>query len=52
MGDMMHRFVVDELEKIGFDMSIVESSLSALEVGESLRNLLKDSSDKYILVFK
>lgn len=52
VGDMMHRFVVDELEKIWFDMSIVESSLSALEVGESLRNLLKDSSDKYILVFK
>jgi len=49
---MMIRFAADELDKIGFDMDVVQTSLSALEIGDSLRSLLKDSDDKYILVFK
>jgi UDP-N-acetylmuramoyl-tripeptide--D-alanyl-D-alanine ligase len=50
--DMMTRFAADELDKIGFDMTTVQTSLSALEIGDALRTLLKDSDEKYILVFK
>lgn len=50
--DMMTRFAADELDKIGFDMSTVQTSLSALDIGDALRTLLKDSDEKYILVFK
>jgi|GEM_PF-2273819 len=49
---MMTRFTADELDKIGFAMDTVQTSLSALEIGDALRSLLKDSEDKYILVFK
>lgn len=52
VGDMMTRFAADELDKIGFDMDTVQTSLSALDIGDALRTLLKDSEEKYIVVFK
>jgi len=52
VGDMMTRFAADELDKIGFDMDTVQTSLSALDIGDALRALLKDSDEKYIVVFK
>lgn len=48
----MTRFAADELDKIGFDMDTVQTSLSALDIGDALRTLLKDSDEKYIVVFK
>ena len=52
VGQMMSRFVYDELCKIGYTERRIRRYLSSVEAGDALRNLLKKSKGKYIIVFK
>jgi GTP cyclohydrolase FolE2 len=52
VGEMTKKYTMDELQKIGYDMTMVDSYLSSDRAGEDLRALLKQSDEKYILVCK
>jgi len=53
VGEYMHRYMYDELLKIGVDSRIIERFRYADELGDFLRNELSDKDmQKVMLIFK
>ena len=52
VGENMKKFLIDELEKIWFDMSKVKWFNNSIELGKFLKNKLNNTKEKYLIVFK
>jgi len=52
IGEITKKYTMDELQKIGYDMDMVDHYLSSDRAWEDLRALIKQSDEKYILVCK
>lgn len=52
VGQSMKDYMYDELEKIGYDMAKVQWFSSSMQCGDTMRAILQESDDKYVLVFK